>query len=41
VNVDNYTLLKGATFEKGKDEYFPIPQSAIDLAHGALKPNGH
>ncbi len=25
------TYLSGATFEKGKDEYFPIPQTQIDI----------
>ncbi len=25
------TYLNGATFEKGKDEYFPIPQTQIDI----------
>lgn len=28
-----------ATFTKGKNEYFPIPQSQIDLSKGALKQN--
>lgn len=34
-----YTLLKGAQFTKGKNEYFPIPQGEIDLSHGMLKQN--
>jgi len=28
----NYQILKGATFTKGRNEYFPIPQSQIDLS---------
>lgn len=33
------TYLNNATFTKGKNEYFPIPQSQIDLSKGALKQN--
>lgn len=33
------TYLTNATFTKGKNEYFPIPQSQIDLSKGALKQN--
>ncbi len=33
------TYLNSATFTKGKSEYFPIPQSQIDLSKGALKQN--
>jgi hypothetical protein len=34
------TYLNGATFEKGKDEYFPIPQTQIDIVgSGILKQN--
>lgn len=33
------TYLSSATFTKGKNEYFPIPQSQIDLSKGALKQN--
>lgn len=33
------TYLNSATFTKGKNEYFPIPQSQIDLSKGALKQN--
>jgi hypothetical protein len=25
------TFLSGAVFEKGKDEYYPIPQTQIDI----------
>ena len=28
----DYKILKGATFTKGKNEYFPIPQAQIDLS---------
>jgi len=28
-----YTLLSGATFVKGKNEYFAIPQVEIDVTH--------
>jgi hypothetical protein len=28
----DYQILKGASFTKGKNEYFPIPQSEIDLS---------
>ncbi|QNF33376.1 RagB/SusD family nutrient uptake outer membrane protein [Adhaeribacter swui] len=30
------TYLNGATFEKGKDEYFPIPQTQIDIVGANL-----
>lgn len=33
------TFFTGVTFTKGKNEYFPIPQSQIDLSKGALKQN--
>lgn len=33
------TYLQGKTFTKGKNEYFPIPQSQIDFEHGALTQN--
>lgn len=33
------TYLTSATFTKGKNEYFPVPQSQIDLSKGALKQN--
>jgi hypothetical protein len=33
------TFFANATFTKGKSEYFPIPQSQIDLSKGALKQN--
>lgn len=33
------TYLTNATFTKGKNEYFPIPQRQIDLSKGALKQN--
>lgn len=33
------TYLNSASFTKGKSEYFPIPQSQIDLSKGALKQN--
>lgn len=34
------TYLNGATFEKGKDEYFPIPQTQIDIeGNDVLKQN--
>lgn len=34
------TYLSGATFEKGKDEYFPIPQTQIDIeGSNVLKQN--
>ena len=29
------TYLNGASFTKGKNEYFPIPQVQIDLSAGA------
>lgn len=28
----DYQILKGATFKKGRNEYFPIPQTQIDLS---------
>jgi len=33
------SYLSAATFTKGKDEYFPIPQTQINLTLGALKQN--
>jgi hypothetical protein len=33
------TFFTGVSFTKGKSEYFPIPQSQIDLSKGALKQN--
>ncbi|QMU31446.1 RagB/SusD family nutrient uptake outer membrane protein [Adhaeribacter radiodurans] len=30
------TYLNGATFEKGKDEYFPIPQTQIDIVGNTI-----
>ncbi len=33
------TYFTSSTFTKGKNEYFPIPQSQIDLSKGALKQN--
>lgn len=33
------TYFNGKTFVKGKHEYFPIPQSQIDLSKGTLKQN--
>ena len=33
------TFFTNATFTKGRNEYFPIPQSQIDLSKGALKQN--
>lgn len=33
------TYFTNATFTKGRNEYFPIPQSQIDLSKGALKQN--
>lgn len=33
------TYLTNATFTKGKNEYFPIPQSQLDLSKGVLKQN--
>jgi hypothetical protein len=33
------TFFTSASFTKGKNEYFPIPQSQIDLSKGALKQN--
>lgn len=33
------TFFTSASFTKGKSEYFPIPQSQIDLSKGALKQN--
>ncbi len=37
--ASGYSLLTGAQFVKGKNEYFPIPQAEIDLSHGMLKQN--
>jgi hypothetical protein len=34
------TLARNVKFNKGEDEYFPIPQSQIDLSQGALVQNG-
>jgi hypothetical protein len=34
-----HTYLQGKTFVKGKNEYFPIPQTEIDLSRGALHQN--
>lgn len=33
------TFFVSSSFTKGKNEYFPIPQSQIDLSKGALKQN--
>ena len=33
------TFFTGVSFTKGKNEYFPIPQSQIDLSKGVLKQN--
>jgi hypothetical protein len=33
------TYLQGKSFTKDKNEFFPIPQSQIDLEHGALVQN--
>jgi hypothetical protein len=33
------TYLQGKSFTKGKNEYFPIPQTQIDFEHGALVQN--
>lgn len=33
------TYFNGKTFVKGKHEYFPVPQSQIDLSKGTLKQN--
>ena len=33
------TYLQGKSFTKGKNEFFPIPQSQMDLEHGALVQN--
>ncbi len=33
-----YTLMNGASFTKGKSEYFPIPQAEIDVSQVAGKP---
>lgn len=33
------TYLQGAKFVKGKNEYFPIPQTQIDLSNGEIKQN--
>jgi hypothetical protein len=30
------TFFQNAKFTKDQDEYFPIPQTQIDLSHGAL-----
>ena len=30
------TYLSGATFEKGKDEYFPVPQTQIDIVGSSI-----
>lgn len=35
----NRTYFNGKTFTKGKSEFFPIPQSQIDLSRGTLKQN--
>jgi hypothetical protein len=34
------TLARNVKFNPGQDEYFPIPQSQIDLSRGALVQNG-
>jgi len=36
---DKRQYLRGAHFEKGKNEFFPIPQSQIDLSQGKIKQN--
>lgn len=33
------TYLQGKSFTKGKNEYYPIPQTQIDFEHGALVQN--
>jgi len=33
------SVLTGANFVKGKNEYFPIPQSEVDLLQGKIKQN--
>jgi hypothetical protein len=35
----NYQILTGASFTKGKNELYPIPQAQIDLSKGTLKQN--
>ena len=37
-NSFDYLILKGATFTKGKNELFPIPQDQIDLSMKEGKP---
>ncbi|HZY82577.1 MAG TPA: RagB/SusD family nutrient uptake outer membrane protein [Cyclobacteriaceae bacterium] len=32
-------LARGVTFQKGKNEYFPVPQNQIDLTQGSIKQN--
>jgi len=34
-----HSYLNAVSFVAGKSEYFPIPQSEIDKANGALKQN--
>jgi hypothetical protein len=34
-------LARNVTFNKGQDEYFPIPQAQIDLTQGSIQQNGN
>lgn len=38
-NLNDRFFVENRTFEKGKNEYWPIPQSAIDASRGVLKQN--
>ena len=37
--MPSYKILQGATFKKGQDEVYPIPQTQIDISNGTLKQN--
>jgi hypothetical protein len=37
VEKSRRSYLNGASFTKGKNEYFPIPREQIDLSKGTLK----
>ena len=37
VEKSRRSYLNGATFTKGKNEYFPVPREQIDLSNGTLK----
>ncbi|MCA5004971.1 RagB/SusD family nutrient uptake outer membrane protein [Sphingobacterium bovistauri] len=38
-NLNDRFFVENRTFEKGKNEYWPIPQAAIDASRGVLKQN--